>query len=384
MGDLPPLIEFLEFIFIRDPIGRPTMHDVITKFSVTKPIILQHLATAEHAVDHAMRECSESNVLKTSTCTLNGHDTIGEKYTTRESTSSMYSPGRYTPHILQPTSFHAHTPATARLRTPQTQLPSSQSSSSQPSSQTSTPQTTHSQTAHSQSSNILLSNTQPPLSPSQAKAHAVSQSTPSSPSQPPQPKTQPAQLPQSTNRQVILASPKVTPRDSPFDLPPDPPIELEFPEHEYFMCTPSQITPFLYVSSYNPSLDRAMLKHKLHITHIINCTGISPLPFFFSLFPTTLISPPLTYPSSSHPSSSLNILHSGSPNAFPDYFEYLHLKLHDENSQDILAPLQRVLDFIRDGLSHGGRVLIYSHKVLLFLSLPLSPSLPTNIFVGCK
>jgi hypothetical protein len=129
-----------------------------------------------------------------------------------------------------------------------------------------------------------------------------------------------------------MSSPKATPRDSPFDLPPDPPIELEFPEHEYFMRAPSQITPFLYVSSYNPSLNRAMLKHKLHITHIINCTG--------------------------------------SPNAFPDHFEYLHLKLHDETNQDILAPLQRVFDFIRDGFLHKGRVLIYSHKVLQFFWLP--------------
>jgi len=117
---------------------------------------------------------------------------------------------------------------------------------------------------------------------------------------------------------------KNSPRDSPFDLPPDPPLELEFPEHRYFMGTPSMITPSLYISSYNPSLDKHLLKNTLHITHIINCTG--------------------------------------SPNAFPDHFEYLHLKLHDDPSQDIWQPLPRVLDFIRDALLHRGKILVFSDK----------------------
>lgn len=150
----------------------------------------------------------------------------------------------------------------------------------------------------------------------------------------PQPKAQP--------QQTLLKLPSVSMSKS-SDWLLDPPQDIEFPEHEYFMRTPSQITPFLYVSSYNPTLDKSLLKHQLLITHIINCTG--------------------------------------SPNAFPDHFEYLQLKLHDENYQDILQPLPRSFEFIRDALSHNGRVLIYSDKVFLsFRKLGLTLSI--RVLVG--
>lgn len=275
IGNITPLIEFLEFIFIRNPDYRPTIRDVITKFHVMKSQILQHAIAEDRAATRERSATVYSNIPRTPTNAFNmtRRDTIGEKYTAREPpSSSRYSPGRYTPHLTQNPSF--------RLPTP-----------------------------HSQQQ-------QPPQQPQQ---------------QPQQPKAQARQSPQSKVQPTIASKPstpsvtKPTPRDSPFDLPPDPPLEIEFPEHEYFMRTPSQITPFLYVSSYNPSLDKALLKHQLHITHIVNCTG--------------------------------------SPNAFPDHFEYLHLKLHDENNQDILQPLQRTFDFIRDSHLHKGRVLIFSDKV---------------------
>eukprot|EP00026_Physarum_polycephalum_P001048 Phypoly_transcript_01049.p1 GENE.Phypoly_transcript_01049~~Phypoly_transcript_01049.p1 ORF type:complete len:1112 (+),score=220.65 Phypoly_transcript_01049:278-3613(+) len=244
MGDLTPLIEFFEFIFIRDPFYRPTIRDVIKKFMVTKPVTLQHLSIDASEADTSLR---------------------------------LADPQPSNPQVLQPAQ-------------PKTQ-PSQQSTNSQafmldpplgPTLQT--PQ------------NSQATNSQPLPSPFQ----------PPNP-QPSQPKTQPLQ--QSTPRQVSNTS--------------DPP-ELDLPEHEYFMRSPSQITPFLYVSSHHPSRALTMLRHQLRITHIINCTV--------------------------------------SPNAFPDHFEYLHLKLHDENSQDILATLPRVFDFIRDALAHKGTVLIHSHK----------------------
>ncbi|EGG14454.1 putative protein kinase [Cavenderia fasciculata] len=98
----------------------------------------------------------------------------------------------------------------------------------------------------------------------------------------------------------------------------------EFPEHKYLMEYPSKITSFMYISSYQPSMNRNLLKNNYHITHIINCTG--------------------------------------SPNAFPDHFEYLHLQLHDDESQDILHSLTSAFDFIRDAIVHQGRVLIVSDK----------------------
>ncbi|KAF2073302.1 hypothetical protein CYY_005379 [Polysphondylium violaceum] len=98
----------------------------------------------------------------------------------------------------------------------------------------------------------------------------------------------------------------------------------EFPAHKHFMDTPSLITPYMYISSFQPSLKKNMLINTFHITHIINCTG--------------------------------------SPNAFPDHFEYLHLQLHDNNSQDILHSLVLAFDFIRDAIMHHGKVLIVSDK----------------------
>ncbi len=255
---------------MRDPAYRPTIHDVITKFASTKTQVLNQLY-AEEKADKATRERSLSvftNVPRTPSHALPSarRDTIGEKYTSREPTSTRYSPGRYTPHLGPTPSFKLHQPQ-PQLQGPHNQLQQS-----------------------------------------------ASQQLPSQKTQPQQPHT-----PTTGVRN------KSTPRDSPIDLLPDPPLELEFPEHEYFMSAPSQITPYLYLSSYNPSLDKTTLKHTLHITHIVNCTG--------------------------------------SPNAYPDHFEYMHLKLHDEASQDILHVLQRVFDFIRDARLHKGKVLIFSDKV---------------------
>jgi len=98
----------------------------------------------------------------------------------------------------------------------------------------------------------------------------------------------------------------------------------EFPEHKHFMEVPSLITPDMYISSFKPSLKKNLLINTFHITHIINCTG--------------------------------------SPNAFPDHFEYLHLQLHDNPSQDILHSLVLAFDFIRDAIMHHGKVLIVSDK----------------------
>eukprot|EP01132_Coremiostelium_polycephalum_P007428 gene7428-9130_t len=105
------------------------------------------------------------------------------------------------------------------------------------------------------------------------------------------------------------------------EIPYEPP---EFPEHRYFMENPTKITSYMYISSFHPSMNKSMLKNDLHITHIINCTG--------------------------------------SPNAYPDHFEYLHLQLHDDSSQDILHSLLLAFDFIRDAIMHQGKVLICSDK----------------------
>ncbi|KYQ93892.1 putative protein kinase [Tieghemostelium lacteum] len=98
----------------------------------------------------------------------------------------------------------------------------------------------------------------------------------------------------------------------------------EFPEHRHYMDNPSKITSYMYISSFHPSMNKQMLINELHITHIINCTG--------------------------------------SPNAYPEHFEYLHLQLHDNPSQDILHSLTLAFDFIRDAIMHHGKVLICSDK----------------------
>jgi protein-tyrosine phosphatase len=100
---------------------------------------------------------------------------------------------------------------------------------------------------------------------------------------------------------------------------------LQLADARYYMENPSMITSQIYLGSYTAALNLELLKKKLEITHILNC--------------------------------------SLAPNAYPNRFTYLQLPLRDTPGQDLITEaIPNAIQFFQSVLAQGGRIFVHSDK----------------------